>query len=270
MSLNYQIYPPPPELQAYVRAFWVLEGSPDYIHRSMADACVTIVFHYRGKFNRLAPSGVSREGITSLNGPCQQFTRYHTQEGFGLFGVYLYPYALRDILGLAPESLTGASFSLPEALGEEGRDLEDKVLQCSNNSQRVNMLCTYFLKKLGKRRSSVISGAMYYAMQFCFARKGQVDIRELASLANLSRRQLERKFKQATGLSPKRFCQLLRFQAALKEYPSSKKSLVAIALEYGYYDQSHFIQEFKRFSGYTPGQWFLGDAEGQAYRELKH
>ena len=62
------------------------------------------------------------------------------------------------------------------------------------------------------------------------------------------------------------YSRIIRFQAALKEY-GSKKTLTDIAQDCGYYDQSHFINDFREFTGYNPKVYFAGKAEGSEYLE---
>ena len=58
------------------------------------------------------------------------------------------------------------------------------------------------------------------------------------------------------GLTPKGFLKIIRFQKAIKEIAASKKAdWTGIAYDSGYYDQAHFINDFKAFSGYTPEQY---------------
>jgi AraC-like DNA-binding protein len=69
----------------------------------------------------------------------------------------------------------------------------------------------------------------------------------------LSERTLERKFKQAVGISPKLFARIARFQQSLDQLRQNqydKLSDVAYGNEYA--DQSHFIRVFKEFTGFTP------------------
>lgn len=83
-----------------------------------------------------------------------------------------------------------------------------------------------------------------------------VKINRLAKELNLSRRHLLRRFSDSTGLSPKQFAGIIRFQKALylkrEGYHWSD-----IAEECGYYDQSHFIKEVERYGGTTPEKIFL-------------
>jgi len=75
--------------------------------------------------------------------------------------------------------------------------------------------------------------------------------------AGLSPRQLRRLFEYYVGDSAKTFCQVVRFQNILRAKPS-QQSLRESKLFYdnGYYDQAHFIKEFRNFYGVTPGKAF--------------
>jgi AraC-like DNA-binding protein len=77
-------------------------------------------------------------------------------------------------------------------------------------------------------------------------------VAEVARLLGLSERQLERRFLERVGVTPKRFATLRRFERAIAS-ASTTPSLTAVALDAGYYDQSHFIREFRRFTGVSPG-----------------
>src|SRR5687768_16270959 len=99
-QMNYFTIQPPASLAAYVRFFWVLEGdvAQSYIHRSMADGCAELLFHYQGIFDELTESGKTEKSFRSgLSGQSQHFRRFTISENFGIFGVYLYPYAVQDL-----------------------------------------------------------------------------------------------------------------------------------------------------------------------------
>jgi AraC-like DNA-binding protein len=72
----------------------------------------------------------------------------------------------------------------------------------------------------------------------------------------LSKKQLERQFSLAVGTTPKVFCRVSRFLDVchrLREY--QQRTLTELTHECGYFDQSHFIKDFKQFSGFTPKQF---------------
>jgi AraC-like DNA-binding protein len=88
------------------------------------------------------------------------------------------------------------------------------------------------------------------------AASGQVAIEELVAAAGIGRRQLERRFADAVGIGPALLAAIFRFRSAfdLLEHDTSRPWTDA-ALAAGYYDQSHFIREFRRFVGCTPTEF---------------
>jgi transcriptional regulator GlxA family with amidase domain len=88
---------------------------------------------------------------------------------------------------------------------------------------------------------------------------GQLSIDELSRQTKTNRRQLVRKFSSAIGLSPKQLSKTIRLQATLKTLLTRKvTNLTDLAYESDYYDQAHFIKDFKEFTGLTPKE-FYGD-----------
>ena len=83
---------------------------------------------------------------------------------------------------------------------------------------------------------------------------GCLPIEILAERMGIGFRKLDRRFNTRVGLPPKTLCRIIRFQRALKmiERASVRPDWVRIALDCGYYDQPHFIREFKAFAGTEP------------------
>ena len=74
----------------------------------------------------------------------------------------------------------------------------------------------------------------------------------MAARYGITARYMQQLFVQYTGLTPKLYNQINRFQKSLRLVTAGNESLTAIAYECGYADQSHFIREFKTFTGHTP------------------
>jgi transcriptional regulator GlxA family with amidase domain len=79
-----------------------------------------------------------------------------------------------------------------------------------------------------------------------------IGIRQLADWLGLSPRQLERRFRNEVGLSPKLFSRMQRFQRVFQKMEEPDISWVDAAVSCGYYDQAHLIRDFREFSGRTP------------------
>ena len=139
--------------------------------------------------------------------------------------------------------------------------IKDKIVELNNNfvpnfdllfnNDIKNTLDTFYLRKLVLQEDIHLKIANEIEVN-----KGQIRIREITKKYPITDRQLERVFKEKIGLSPKEFINLTRFQYALNEIKNraSKKSLLEIAFDCGYYDHSHLSNEIKKYSGITPSQ----------------
>ncbi|KQS33319.1 helix-turn-helix domain-containing protein [Dyadobacter sp. Leaf189] len=269
--MHYYTILPPPDLAAYIRCFWVLEhevsACKPYFHKTMADGCAELIFHYQGRFDEIAQSGKTALSFTSgLSGPSSQFRRFCIGESFGIFGVYLFPFALPGLFKIPACELVNEMPDLQTLLGKKGEELEEQMMLAENNEVRVAIMCRFLRRCLLK--SAQPEPAAFAMINQVIQNNGLTSVAGLAAQNNLSIRQLERKFKTFSGFSPKLFSRIVRFHTAMNAYGDRNKSLTEIAYEAGYYDQSHFIHEFKAFSGEHPGSYFSGNSEATEYRDV--
>ncbi len=266
----YQTYPPSPRLAPYVRFFWALESDvapgTEFVHRSMADGCVEIVFHYRAKFDEIEPEGTRIVSpLASIQAQSTQFRRFSTHESFGIFGAYLYPYAIPRLFAYPASDFTNISPDLESVFGNDGKLLEEQTTAASSNVERVEIITRFLEGKLGSSTREL--PPLYRAIGSVIRADGGVKVSTLARDHDLSTRQFERKFKEFAGLSPKLYSRVVRFQAATQRKLGGFRDLTEIAYACGYYDQSHFINDFRQFSGYSPKEYFWETAEGTQYMD---
>ncbi len=138
----YQTFAPSPRLAPYVRFFWTLEAEvapgAEFVHRSMADGCVEIVFHYRAKFDEIETDGKRVDSpLASIQAQATQYRRFSADESFGIFGAYLYPYAIPRLFAYPASDFTNISPDLESVFGTEGKLLEERTTAASSNLERV-------------------------------------------------------------------------------------------------------------------------------------
>jgi len=266
--MRYLTIPPSPKLAPYVRMFWVYEGEASeqkpYVYRGYADGCTEMVFHYRGVYDQLIDGKQVGSLAAGIQGQASRYSRFIVDRDWGIFGCYLYPFALPKLFALPATDFTDSLTGFGSVLGREGIELEELMLTAADNLDRVAILTDFLERRLCDVRTE--EPLVFAAIGHIINTRGLVNVRELAREYFLSNRQFERKFKEFAGFSPKTYSRIIRFQAALKEY-GSNKSLTDIAHDCGYYDQSHFINDFKEFTGYKPKIYFSGQAEGSEYLE---
>jgi AraC-like DNA-binding protein len=245
--------------------YWVFEGNEagqPYVYRSMADASAELVFHYRGLFDE--PEGASGQVYSMLHAPASRYRRYVTAERFGIFGAYLYPFALTRLLGSSLRQVVEETPDLSSVWGCDGRLLEEAIITAPTHEARAERLSGFLRARLSAARDR--DTTVVQSLRELFVKGPQPTVRDWAGELRLSERQLERKCREYTGFAPTRLARVLRFQQALKAYGSRFRSLTDLAHGCGYYDQAHFIREFRSFSGYTPKEYFRGGAEGADWR----
>lgn len=257
--MTYKEFPPPPALSHMVRSFWILEGTnlptDNFVVRLMPFSCPRFVFHYKNHFYHRLKNQIGRIVPDSvLNGHSNRFQEYLVNGDFGFVGVYLYPYAPACLFQLDAKDYFNQVLSLKSIINSAALGLlEEQIFHASDNESRINLMTLFLLDqlKLNVRKPELHNDIIKHMVN-----NGCTDsINNLTEKHGLSVKQLERKFISSIGLTPKSFSRIVRFQRAIKQIQNSQ-SLTILALDQGYYDQSHFNHEFKHFSGFSPSSFY--------------
>jgi transcriptional regulator GlxA family with amidase domain len=141
--------------------------------------------------------------------------------------------------------------------------LGDEVVKAPTSEKRIEIIESFLLDKL--KTEKAYDELAKTSVELLLKSKGQVTIEALAGQMQTSRRQLERRFSTVIGLSPKQLSKIIRLQATLKMMEQKQfTSLTALAYENGYFDQAHFIKDFKEFTGLSPKQFYAGNLKMSA------
>jgi AraC-like DNA-binding protein len=124
---------------------------------------------------------------------------------------------------------------------------------CPNDLEKLGILESELLKRL-KNPSSTYRQAMDIIQSLRQIQDAD-PVQEFCTFHKLYYKKLERLFLKYVGYTPKSYFRLLRFNRALRQIHRRKDFLTSIALDCGYYDQSHFIKDFKQFTGLSPGRF---------------
>ena len=169
-----------------------------------------------------------------------------------MIGAYFRAGGLPAFTSIPVHELTNRAIPAEDVLGRAMADVAVRLAE-ANESERIDVLESLLIERLGERcfpNTTVhVSGLAASIEQSA----GQVTIVQLAHEAGISRQHLTRLFRERVGVTPKLYGRLARFQSGLACAGSGQAEDGAqAALALGYADQSHWIAEFKEFSGYTP------------------
>ncbi len=163
-------------------------------------------------------------------------------------GVSLHPWAGNLLYDTPANHFTNELADLRNMEADSG--LYDKLKQCANADALFNCLETYILKKLAGKQNDLL---VYTVARQIMDNPTRQNLNMALNGAGLSRRRVEQRFIEATGLSMGLFTRKVRFQKTVHLLKNSPlQNLTALGISAGYYDQSHFIADFKAFAGAPP------------------
>lgn len=263
--MMYQTFKPPASLRKFIRFYWIFETdaseSTPFIHPATAAGCAKLAFHYNGRFEIETQSSDPKLLFTSgFQGPTKTSELFIGKENIGVFGVYFSPYALPSLFSVPANELSNRNVEISSLLGNKGAELEDKMVSAKSNNERIKIINSYFERQLTSISNHHNRIRIIASVNHIINRKGLVGIKRLTENRPVSQRQFERNFKSATGFSPKMFSRIVRFENAISMLDIKEDvKLTEVALESGYYDQSHFIRDFKEFAGQHPSAYLAHD-----------
>jgi AraC-like DNA-binding protein len=175
-------------------------------------------------------------------------------------GIVFKPTGLHHLFGLQMFAFTNTRENLHDVLKVHFQHIEEKLAESKSDQARILLLEDLLLTRL-KNTESYPDG-VDRAARTIIDNFGNVTIDELLQDAFMSRRKFERHFLSRVGLSPKYYARIRRY-GYICSLMAGQRSTSWDKLLYraGYYDQSHFIKDFKEFSGKSPGHYLQTNLE---------
>lgn len=252
--MNYREITPIPILQPFIKCFWVLEGtnpSPEP-ERIFPDGCMELIFHKTQYYIRLNENESYIQPSAFIMGQITKAVFFLPSTHTSIIGVRFQPFGLSAFSNLLPQEFINKELLITEIWGANGADLEEQV-NLNAIPQAITILQQFFLKQLQQAKFSYSYHAISTISKAIQKAGGENTVNYWAEKANLSERQFNRSFKNTIGISPKEYLKITRFNKVLRVFENEKTtSFSALAQQCGYYDQAHFIKDFKEYTGTTP------------------
>jgi AraC-like DNA-binding protein len=255
---------PTPLLRDFVERLWWLEGGGDEIGAEPIppDGHPEIVVHGGDPFRE---SGGSLQERALIAGQSTRATRVSPSGAVRVVGARLRPDAAHALFGAPQHELTNRVVDLRDLDAPLASALRGDVAARSRGEEMLEglegALAAAVSRIPRRRRRDRFGRPAAEAIRLADRRGGLVRVEALARRLGVTRRQLERLFRDRVGIPPKLFLRILRFQRALGSSGDARAggwAQVAVAL--GFYDQSHLIRDFRELAGRAPGEWSPGDA----------
>lgn len=258
MCIRYREFAVDEALAPYVRQVWLLEcdgpaafGGPE---RIVADGVVEAIFHYRRPFTmRFAGADAAAQPVSLLVSQSRRYVEIQPAGAGGFVSVRFHPWGAYHFFAVPMRALADRATPADEVWRRrEVREVEERIATAPTDEDRVGAVQAFLRRRLDAHRKQDVS-ALVRAL---WRTRGPLRIDRFAGALGVGQRRLERTFATALGMTPKHVTRLARFLRAcqrLRHAPDAR--LTGLAHDAGFYDQAHFIHEFRAFSGMTPREF---------------
>ena len=237
--MDYRQAPPAPELSQIVAAYWTLTGTQSEPYRVLPDGCADLICDLH-----------SLRAPARWVGTMTRSIEFSARGAVALFGVRFRAGGLFALLGAPLSLITDNAVSLDDLPAQSWRPPLHEWLAApdfSTRCQRADASLVRALQRCEPTRFSHLLNRLESA-------GADVRLRTLVDQSGMGQRTLQRRFLEHVGVSPRQHLCYLRFQHARTRLEQGE-SAADVACATGYSDQAHFVREFRRFAGITPGRW---------------
>lgn len=257
--MYFKFMQPVVQLQNYVKYYCFMEkdaGEPNLSERVIPTESVQLMFHYRRPFVVLHHNKiVSHQPQSIISGLSNTFSDVSTFGAAGVVFVAFQPVGACQFFRFPLSEIENQSVDMKEIFNKEIREIEETLFSKNSYEERAFVINSFLLKKMNeiKRYDYLL---LREGVKQIKQSNGRIDTHTLATMLFTTPKTLERKFATMVGKTPKQFIKLARFQAAIDDMTLREEiKLTDYAYRNGYADQSHFIRDFKSFSGLTPKEF---------------
>lgn len=251
--MRFDIYLPCDALKPYIRHFAISEAEEANHYKILPDTGVVIGFQYSGKLSYMTEGSetpLSTAGITGIN---DSYRVFHNSPKVGSILVFFAEGGAAAFFRQPIDELFRESISLDNFMQRsELLLLEEQIQEAGSDHDRIGIVEHFLLSRMPPTQPDQLVLA---ALGMIHRTRGTIRITEIASSLYVSQSTLERRFRSIIGTTPKKFASIVRFKHTLAHY-KPQASLTDLGYEAGFYDQAHFIREFRAFTGETPEQFF--------------
>jgi AraC-like DNA-binding protein len=169
--------------------------------------------------------------------------------------------------GLPMSELADRVVDADLVFGQKVHDLREQLLNANSIRQMFLLIERFLFQHAGDSLSANIpSKCVEFAVSNITSQPNILGFQQLSSQIGYSQKHFIDLFKKQVGVSPKQYLKIMRFQKAISEIEANKSiHWSRVALESGFYDQAHFIGDFKNFSGFTPNEYMKRKTETLNY-----
>lgn len=250
--MSFRTFMPCEALRPFVKAFAISESAVETSYKVIPDISIVMGFQYSGRLGYVQQGQHIPLSMAGITGLMDSYRVFHNSSYTATFLVIFKETGASAFFKTPLHEIFGQSIALDNLLLHSQMDAVCAQLHdCNNDLERIAVVERFLGSLLNPSHDALVTKAVQWIQQH----GGQLKINMLAKLLNISQSQLEKRFRKTVGCSPKKFSSITRLRTLL-DSGSTTATLAQRGLDAGYFDQAHFIKDFKTFTGQSPEDFF--------------
>jgi len=247
--MRFEKVTPTEKLRPYIKYLVISENPEAKEYKVFPSTGLVMGFQYRGHLSTISnqqETNLANAGITGIG---DTFKIFRNSADIGTILVYFTEVGWAAFCTCPANELFNESVSLNDIFGRQQiSETEEKLSVANSNQKRIYIIEQFLLSQLKK---TVQDQLIVAAIKLIYQSKGSIRIKEINDKLAISQSPFEKRFRKLVGVSPKKFSSIVRFNNVLNQL-GTEKTLAEICYENNFFDQAHFIKDFKQYTGDTP------------------
>jgi AraC-like DNA-binding protein len=249
-------------LNEFVESVWCCENDPrpHALERVLPNGTAQLIVNLKEDQTRVYRPELGYRCETSsgttFSGVQSRYCLIDTAELECVAGVVFRPGGLGSFVRIPAHDARDAHIPLDLFWGRGAGDLREQLLEAPDVAARLDTLERVLLERCNP---AGLHPAVSFALNALHRRPCDASVADVVDRIGLSPKRFIERFKAVVGVPPKQYCRILRFQRALARAEKGQRvNWTRIAVDCGYFDQAHFIHDFRAFAGITPTAYDAG------------
>lgn len=247
--MRFYKYFPNESLRPYIKYLVVSENEMESEYKVFPPSGLVMGFQYKGQLAIVKGNIENKLNSSGITGISDRYRIFKNSAGIGTILVYFTEIGFTHFTSLPANELYNLSLSLDDIFDKNNiSEVVEKLTLATTEEQRINVVEQFLLSQLKDIETDKLIAE---AIKLIYQSNGTVRIKELNQKLFISQSPFEKRFRKVVGSSPKKFASIVRFNRILDSLNTSN-SLTKICYDNNFFDQAHFIKNFKQFTGETP------------------
>lgn len=248
-QMKFDKHLPTDKLKNYIKYYVVSENEMESEYKVFPSSGLVIGFQYKGQLSSIKDQTLHKLTTAGIPGIADSYKIFKNSANIGTVLVYFTEIGFTHFSSNPANEFFNLSLSLYDVFDKSSvNEVEGKLAVADTDKQRIKIVEHFLLSQLKDIKADKL---IVEAVKLIYQSKGTIRVKELNEKLCISQSPFEKRFRKIVGTTPKKFTSIIRFNSVLDNLNETKK-LNEICFENNFFDQAHFIKDFKHFTGQSP------------------